>query len=849
MYKDSKAVKLLSTKDIRYIITTGTHHVGVYSNNTAIVAPRIDELLPLVLIKTKKGWSENNDSKLFNTTATKLEGLGLFINPPIQVPKDKTHTLGLEQWLPKSKIYKRDCFVSPRMYESPLFGIKWEGRDWTLLVAEPTENILDFITASSYDTTSITYVDNVYLPDQLNIIEKWLNEYNDENVVAVDTETFDPIEPGGWRALSHRHGVVRSVQLWCPSAGKGLFLDFGPRGMNMYSGEVSKRLANFFKQKYVVFHNALFDLAMLEAQLGISLAESRIIDTQVLSQNLWAGLRIMPHNLGALAKRFGLEVEKDLQTSDFGVPLIPAQIQYGMDDTRITAEVMRIAFIKLQENGGNIGSAKIDCGFIHALHTMRMKGFPVDVEALGQAISTMEDWLEAKAEEFKLLTGQKYTEREKVLTALQRLYPDAGITSTNKTEMASRGHLPAVQLLTDCKFAGIRLAYAYAVSDALTPQGTACGGFRPLANQGMGRTACTAKVGGKNGVFVQLQNPAKYDERYPELPDLRMLFGGGFNEKRQVKRKLIIIDLSAAHLRLSHDFSDEMDQIKLCNTPGSDSHSYNAAIVVKSALMDDERYKDFNTYEKFLAARKAENADAEKVRDLSKNAIYTKINFGSSWSLQSTIKKFGNDIAIEICELVMEGIGEAIPKWIAYCKKALKETNTFSYDFSHLYKSVEDIRQSFIDDGVDDPEELDALVAEVTKKRPSSFGYLIAPSGRGRYVPKYTREGRYGNYESAKINDVSAHLVQSPEADIMKLAGTRFNEWARTAFKDKDVDCWLAVIAHDEFDIVCDEDYAEMAGQKMHSLIEEEARKIAPRVPLLKPWSVKEYIVDNWSEK
>jgi DNA polymerase I-like protein with 3'-5' exonuclease and polymerase domains len=197
----------------------------------------------------------------------------------------------------------------------------------------------------------------------------------------------------------------------------------------------------------------------------------------------------------------------------------------------------------------------------------------------------------------------------------------------------------------------------------------------------------------------------------------------------------------------------------------------------------------------------------------------------------------------------MEGIGEAIPKWIAYCKKALKETNTFDYDFSHLYKSVEDIRQSFIDDGVDDPEELDALVAEVTKKRPSSFGYLICPTGRGRYVPKFTREGRYGKYASAKLPDCSSHILQASEADLMKIAGTRFNEWARTAFRDKSVDCWLAVIAHDEFVIVCDEDYAERAGRKMHSLMEEEARKVAPRVPLLEPWTNDGYIKDNWSEK
>jgi DNA polymerase III epsilon subunit-like protein len=848
MYKDSKAVKLLSTKDIRYVITTPDHHVGVYSNNTAIVAQRTEEL-PLVLIKTKKGWNENNDSELFNTVAGRLGELDARMSDVEVLSKDEVLTLNLDQWLPKSKIYKRGATISSDYATASLFSFKWEGRDWTLLVAVPTENILDFITTSFYDTTSITYVDHVFLPDQLNIIEQWLNAYHDENVVAVDNEKFDPLEPGGWRALSHRHGTVRSVQLWCPSASKGLFIDFGPRGMNMYSGEVSKRLTNFFKQKYVVFHNALFDLAMLEAQLGISLAESCIIDTQVLSQNLWAGLRIMPHNLGALAKRFGLEINKDLQTSDFGVPLIPAQIQYGMDDTRITAEVMRIAFIKLQENGGNIGSAKIDCGFIHALHTMRMKGFPVDVEALNQAIKTMEDWLEAKAEEFTEFTGVKYTEREKVLEALQRLYPNAHISSTNKTEMASKGHLPAVQLLTDCKFAGIRLAYAYAVRDALTPQGTACGGFRPLANQGMGRTACTAKVGGKNGVFVQLQNPAKADKRYPELPDLRTVFGGGINEKRQVKRKLVILDLSAAHLRLSHDFSDEMDQIKLCNTPDSDSHSYNGAIVVRTALMDDERYRDLNTYEKFLAAKNAGSKDAKKVRDLSKNAIYTKINFGSAWSLQATIQKFGTDIDIETCELAMEGIGEAIPKWIAHCNKALKETNTFDYDFSHLYKSVEDIRQSFIDDGVDDPEELDALVAEVTKKRPSSFGYLICPTGRGRYVPKFTREGRYGKYESAKLPDCSAFVLQASEADIMKIAGTRFNEWARTAFRDKSVDCWLAVIAHDEFVIVCDEDYAERAGRKMHSLMEEEARKVAPRVPLLEPWTNDGYIKDNWSEK
>jgi 3'-5' exonuclease len=832
-----KAVKLLGTNDPLYIVTTSKHHVAIYSNNTAIVSPHLGEVTPFVLVKTKKGWIEQNDNDLFSTVERKLVELKLFLSPC------QPSFLNVSPWLPKSKVLKSRGFLHGGT-NHPLFS-------WVLLVAAEGRNILEFLTDSAYDTETITYVENPHLPDNYTLINSWLDTYQDFSLLSVDCETFDPIDPGGWRALSHRHCNIRSIQLWIPKAQQGLFIDFGMREFNMYSKEVSDRLTTFFIGKSVVFHNALFDLGVMEWQMGITLERTRLVDTQVLSQNLWAGVRIMTHNLGAVAKRFGIPINKDLQTSDFGAPLIPAQIQYGMDDTKVTAEVMQHLSKRLNTDCGNIIGARIDCQYLHTLQTMRMKGFPVDIGALDAAIETMTNWLEKKAAEFYDITGEIYTAREKVLAALQRLYPNAHITSTNKAELSSKGHLPAVQLLTDCKFAGVRLAYAKAVKSAITPDGTACGGFRPLANQGMGRTACTAKVGGKSGVFVQLQNPAKADKRYAELPDLRTVFKGGFNKKRGVKRSLVILDLSAAHLRLSHDFSNELEQIKLCNTPGSDSHSYNAAIVVQTALAGDAEYEGLNTYPLMLEAYKAENKTAKKVRDLSKNAIYTKINFGSAWSLQATIKKFGNDVDFETCELAMEGIGEAIPEWIQYCKKALKEANTFSYDFSSLYKSVEQLREDFIEDGVDDPEELDELIAEVTKKRPSSFGYAIAPSGRGRYVPKFMRDGKFGNYESAKLPDVSAHILQSTEADIMKVAGSRFHEWSRLRFinEERDVDCWLAVIAHDEYVIVVDEDYAEEAGRKMHSLLAEEGKKYAPRVPLVKTWTNKEYIKDNWSEK
>jgi len=359
--------------------------------------------------------------------------------------------------------------------------------------------------------------------------------------VACDTETFDPLITGGPRGLDMVRGKIRLIQLYIPAENIKLVIDLGGRGSNHVPAGLGRKLTLLFQQsRGVIFHNALFDMGFLTWQLGVKFDyRINVLDTRVLSQNLWAGIKQFKHSLEAVAARFGITMDKYLQKSDFGAALIPAQIKYGVMDTVVTWQVfLKLSSALRSSVASNLEAAKTDCAFLTALNQMRVRGFPVDAARIEETTRATEEYLELKSRQFEETVGCEFSKRDQVLAYLQAEFGEDLFPDLQKATLNRNAQFPIVQTLLDCKFAAIRIPYSKRLASS-TINGTVRGGFNPLATQGMGRTSC----GTTDGLFVQLQNPAKESKDYPEVPDVRRCFVAGFNKKRGIKRKMAVVDL------------------------------------------------------------------------------------------------------------------------------------------------------------------------------------------------------------------------------------------------------------------------------------------------------------------
>jgi 3'-5' exonuclease len=680
--------------------------------------------------------------------------------------------------------------------------------------------------------------------DKLIHLVNHLNTSGKKSFISVDVETFDPITPGGKLGLNHFKGKIRLIQLFIPTHNLKVVFDFGARDEHTYVAGFGDKLTELFlAARALILQNALFDMGFLTVQLGVQFTTKiKILDTQLLSQNFWAGIKQFNHGLGNICDRLGLKIDKTLQKSDFGAPLHPAQINYGVDDTVFTFECfVKLSKLMSQSVSGNWQSALTDCDFLPLLNEMRVKGYPVDLKELEATLQETRDFIDIKSAEFEELSGTEFTKRAAVLVYLQEKYGVDVFPNLQKATYNQHLDKYDVKLLADCKFVAARLPYAERIPLAVI-DGAVRGKFRCLATQGMGRTACSTE----DGLFVQLQNPSKESKDYPEVPDIRRVFVAGYNKKRKIKRKVAVVDLKSCHLLIALAQSNQLDQIEMVKT-GVDSHCYNAAVLVRETMLD--KYPWLASPEQFKEAYDSGDKVAKMLRDLAKNGIYTSVNFGSGRSLQITLQKFKIYVELSICNLAMEALTLVIPNWVSLCKGALKIVNKSNYHVKQLAMYDLDYEKSIAEDEEEAEERSNKLDAGFTVFF-GNFALMNCCSGRWRYIPKLERDGKYGVYGSVKLNDLSSFLVQAPEADIMKIAGFRWMQWREERFQDPNIDCWISVIAHDEYNIIADEDIIGEASKKLMELLDEESKlSCKGLISLVEPEKWEKTICDRWSEK
>ena len=190
-------------------------------------------------------------------------------------------------------------------------------------------------------------------------------DLKDESLVALDLETT---------GLDPRGDSIRLLSL----ASKSVTYIVDCQSVD------SAGLFPILAEVTVVAHNALFDLSFLSS---LGFVPSKVVDTMILSQLLYAGSRVEPlkkgktsHSLDSVVKReLGIGLDKTQQDSDWGETLTPEMIEYAAKDVGVLLPLYGALKARIEEAGLTY-VAEIEHRALPAVVWMSSAGVPIDAD-------------------------------------------------------------------------------------------------------------------------------------------------------------------------------------------------------------------------------------------------------------------------------------------------------------------------------------------------------------------------------------------------------------------------------------------------------------------------------------
>ena len=554
--------------------------------------------------------------------------------------------------------------------------------------------------ADARQTTMFSALDEYEALDPVIVLwgdDRWadcMQELRTARWHSYDIEGYDgaPQPPRGTRVVVHEDGtaerkksggggrerinihtfIPRLLQVALPS-GRVMIADLGGirddrEARHAQHAEFLRELAAalYDPERLTIGHHLKFDLAVSLMRYGWRCRGARC--TMLMSQLLYAGLRGVRHNLGAVCGRLGIPVKKEQQRSDWTGPLSNAQLNYAGRDPLVTARAAIALGGHLREAGMR-KSAEAEMLALPAFVEAEYRGMPVDEKTLRELLAL---WRGIRA-----LVVQPFLQRypgcvpSRNKDVALRLSADpahegykfytSGTTSTGKTTIQETvgeevlvqfdtPDRPWIGALMEWRSTGKQVEYLEQFEEKMR-DGRIRTEFSQIAGgedrsgsdkegRGMGRS------GSSN---VNLQNSPKLQPAHKKL---------GGKEVRSVcapapGRALLVADLSQAHARIATEASQDPTLLQIYRN-GEDTHCHTASALAQLKGLP-WTWQDVN---KLRKQKTEEGTLAASLRDVSKPTFYGSLNLQGPTTLQRTALT-----SPEPVPMTMEQATEAIQAW------------------------------------------------------------------------------------------------------------------------------------------------------------------------------------------
>lgn len=628
-------------------------------------------------------------------------------------------------------------------------------------------------------------------------------------------------------------------------------------------------------QRWVLIQNGMFDFLCWRVWYGWRVRS--VFDCFVASNLQWAGLPVK-HSLGAQCDRYGIEIDKTEQTSDWGAPVLTAsQLNYAARDVEVLFSLAEKynRFLAVQKQEQIMWA---EMRFLPALVEMEFNGLPLDVELLhqyqaqyqeaydtyyqevnqvwkqyspkvmGTVVQRSDLQVDSKTQVPQLIeevTGQNMTKADKqVLLQLGEQYPVLKKLSLCRTLKKSLDKFKSIDQAKRKHPTGL-----WVVSGAYK-QFTKSKGDDDDGKEDFGAgTGRTGSGAGSGGAYLapNLQNFPTQDKLPDDIKALglrsvRECFCVPARDNGGVSGCFYIHDLAAAHARIAAYLSGDELMKWIYDDEKRDAHAITVTKLIRylenydaSTMTVDE--SDVKAAKALKGAMRSELQELlVTLRNVGKNFYYSCLNDGGAFVLYRLFQSSGLDISMDGCEAAL-------------------------VEYFQLYKGLGQFLDAVRSDceipPLDFPEDIKTIRPRSAKSNwfkwiDGSWYYRVQPEVQGVKTRKVNRKVRIKPMKAGgmialgpKPADVLSATWLGIEATAMKQAGALVYEWL---CEHPESEFYLGAITHDELDgwSLAPEPAAAavLVGAMDHSF----GAMIAP-IPAGPPTDPLSIIGYNWSDK
>ena len=622
-------------------------------------------------------------------------------------------------------------------------------------------------------------------------------------------------------------GRIRLIQVGLPD-GRSLIADLGGwdddrealndvlSGLGFWE-TLKERL--FCRNTFTVGHNLKFDLGWVFKLYGYR--ANKCADTMILSQIYWAGIQPYRHSLKDVAARLGFDVDKSQQKSAWGEKLTTNQLNYAATDVQVVLKMWRMLG-KLCLDEGLKNTAIAEMAALPAFAEMEIRGFPVNRERLDELLVEYQEAHDLLAAPFAKLFPDASVDDHKKLPRLLKERLGIEVDKADKDALNPHRHIAEISSLLSTRSIGAYIDYLKNIERSYR-DGRVRGGYRQCAPAGRGRSTSGSgekkEAGQKDkpsrGIpSLNLQNPPNPSKACAEvaaldLPPVREVF------QAPPGKKLLVVDLSAAHARIAVQVIQEPALIA-SYLEDLDIHGI-VASKLSELIGKNWSQADIEKVRKQKDAQGEPTADAAlatKCRNTAKNVYYGWQNGAGKAKTAETVRVAGFQADDEFAAGLIDLLRARFPKVAEFHERIKKQLKTNQKEFPGTNNGLK-------------------------------YTPVVDISGRRVWLPVWPKSDN--NHGGAKPTDAYMCNWMGVEATSVKTAMHLIRE---AEFEHPEWGLELINNCHDELNCLVNEEFAEEAGYVVWASMQAALGQWVTVIPAYaKPYAADDVVCDTWSEK